>query len=313
MRLYNTYFLCKNYIDRIRELSWGKKEYNNTEEYDLRLNHWKDITSYLETLEKIDILKENVEAILKNKYSYDENKNALYMTLNIANEIKENHRVLISKMETIIALYESLNIKSTKDGVDIKIPECSSFKEYIQFVKDIDFVFCQCPLISQCDEEIVFNAVDVGSMWLTFFIKAEAGSHIILNALAKMSDIALKIRLNTLVIKQQEEILEMMRKRNEISAEIIDGFKKMKKVMLDEAVSELEQQCNVNISDPEDRDRAARSLETLAVLIDRGVEIYSSIDAPKETKDLFPFKEDMPIISEELQSLIGEKNKRNSM
>lgn len=55
-------------------------------------------------------------------------------------------------MTVIVNLYESLDTREAQQGIDIKIPSCESFKEYIQYMKDIDFIFSQCPFISQSDE-----------------------------------------------------------------------------------------------------------------------------------------------------------------
>ena len=102
-------------------------------------------------------------------------------------------------------------------------------------------------------------------------------------------------------------MLETMRQKNAIGQEVIDVFKKMKDKMLDESVSELEQECKMSITDPEERDRARRSIETLAELIEKGVEIYSAIETPEEIKVLFPFSDDSPTIPEGLLKLIESK------
>lgn len=83
----------------------------------------------------------------------------------VLNEIK-------IRLDSVVKLYESLEAGEAKEGIDIKIPRCNDLKEYIQYMKDIDFILSQCPFISGSGEEIVFNTVDVGSMWLSLFIKA---------------------------------------------------------------------------------------------------------------------------------------------
>lgn len=81
----------------------------------------------------------------------------------------------------------------------------------------------------------------------------------------------------------------------------------MKDIMLDDSVTILEQECDMSITDPEERDRARRSLDMLAELIDKGVEIYSAIETPEEVKVLFPFSDDSPVIPEGLLKLIEDK------
>lgn len=54
--------------------------------------------------------------------------------------------------------------------------------------------------------------------------------------------------------------------------------------MLDNGVSEMESECDLKLKNEEDRDRARRSIDTMATLIDKGVEIYSAIETPEEIK-----------------------------
>lgn len=311
MRLYNIYYLCKTSIDEIRDIHLEKIQIGETREYDYNVKNWNNLFMCCEVLVQIDFLKEDIEKLLTYMDEASDNKlsNYLRMTPMIAKSFEEYRKKIISKMELVIELYQSLGIEDSEIGIDIKIPKCYSLREYMQFVKDIDFVFSQCPLISQCNETINFNTVDIGSMWLSFVIKSVVGSSIILNVIAKMVDIALKIRTRSIINKQQEEVLEALRQKNEVGAEVIEAFEKLKKAMLDESVKELEKECNTEIKDPEDRDRAGRTLEILSIIIDKGVEIYSAIGVSKEIQAQFPFKEDSPIITEEFQKLIEDKEK----
>ena len=111
------------------------------------------------------------------------------------------------------------------------------------------------------------------------------------------------------VLKQQDEMLKTMQQKNEIGNEVIDVFKKMTEKTLDDAVSEMENECKMTLSDPEERDRARRSLDIYAQLIDKGLEIYSSIETPKEIKVQFPFIENSPELPEGLLKLIEDKSK----
>ena len=80
---------------------------------------------------------------------------------------------------------------------------------------------------------------------------------------------------------------------------------------MDEKVSEFEKECDTKITDPEERDRTARTIEKLAILVDKGVEIYSSIETPDEIKVMFPFTENAPLLPEGLQKLIEAKEEND--
>ena len=58
---------------------------------------------------------------------------------------------------------------------------------------------------------------------------------------------------------------------------------------MSQAVKEIEEQNSENrLSDGEERGKAEKSLEKLAELMDKGVEIYTSIDTSKDIQVLFP-------------------------
>ena len=303
MRLYNIYYFCDITVETIKKIKFLPNSSSNI----YIVDGWKDALESMLLLRKISFLSEYVDEIINNIPVYERERNQPKIDRDTYSCVEKNVKKLQVKLETVIELYESMERGEAKEGIDIKIPKCDSFKEYIQYMKDIDFVLSQCPFISKTDEEIVFNTVDVGSMWLSFFINATAGKHLILGTLSKMSELALKIKSNNVVIKQQEELLKTMQQKNEIGQEVIDTFKIMKEKILDDSVSEIEQECGMTITDPEDRDRARRSINTLAELIEKGVEIYSAIETPEEIKVQFPFSDDSPAIPEGLLKLIETK------
>lgn len=306
MRLYNVYYLCKVSIDGIKGLDYRKNEYQNGQS-DITVLGWQKAVQSYEVVSEIDFLKEEVKVLLAAIPTYAQNNDDPNVSIATYNAVRSWNYQLLTKMQVIIDMYESQETGEIQAGIDIKVPKCDSFKEYIQYLKDLDFVFSQCPLISQSSEEIVFNTVDVAPMWLSFFIKAEKGKNYILSTLAKMTEVAMKVKANWVVVKQQEDILKRLQQSNEIGEEVIEAYKKVKNAMLDDSVTDLENACDSKIDNPEDRDRAARAIEIFAQLIEKGAEIYCSIDTPEEIKVQFPFTENAPIIPEGLLQLVEKK------
>lgn len=307
MRLYNVYYLCKVSIDGIKGLDYRKNDYPNGQS-DITVLGWKKAVQSYEIVSEIDFLKEEVEVLQAAIPAYAQNAEDPNVSMATYNAIRSWNYQLLTKIQAIIDLHESVgDTVEAQAGIDIKIPKCDSFKEYIQYLKDLDFVFSQCPLISQSSEEIVFNTVDVAPMWLSFFIKAEKGQNYILSTLSKMTEVAMKVKSNWVVVKQQEAILKRLQQSNEIGAEVLEAYKKVKNAMLDDSVTDLETACESQITNPEDRDRAARSIEIFAQLIEKGAEIYCSINTPEEIKVQFPFTENAPIIPEGLLQLVEKK------
>ncbi len=307
MRLYNVYYICNATVNCIKNVTIVSKN-NSGASTTYLVKNWKDILENLYVLRKLPFLRSKVDMTITSIPVYARDLTTPEINVNAYSIFKNHITELAIQLETVVKLYESMENGDAQAGIDIKIPQCSSLKEYIQYMKDIDFIFNQCPFISKSDEEIIFNTVDVGSTWISFFIKATAGKNFIFSALSKLTELAVKIKSNINVLKQQDEMLKTMQQKNEIGNEVIDVFKKMKDKTLDDAVSEMEKECDMSITDPEERDRARRSIELYVNLIDKGLEIYSSIETPKEIKVQFPFTEDSPELPEGLLKLIEDKS-----
>lgn len=189
-------------------------------------------------------------------------------------------------MGTIIELYENMNIKNGEKGLDIKLPPCDNLKVYISYLKDIDFIFSQCPFL-QCESEILkFGSVDVGSNWIKLTL-ATASTCMILNNTAVLMDKALILRSHYISIEQQEETLKSIQLKNELTSAQIETFNLLRKTYMNTAISLLENDIG-KLDNPEERDKAERSLEKLELLLERGCEIYATLDAPEEIQALFP-------------------------
>ena len=220
--------------------------------------------------------------------------------------IKEKLAKITYSVETMVKLSDMMDMGKTESGVDIKIPKCSSLKEYMWYLKEIDFIFTQCPYLLHDKEEIKFNNVDVGSQWIVFVISGITASYYILNNLAKLIQKAIELKSNILVCKQQEEFLEEYKKKNNVLEETITLFKEMKQEIMDKCVADLEADIG-ELHDHEERDKVKRTVEDLVVLMDKGVELYSSIETPKEIKVLFPMNKDTAILPDNITKLIENK------
>lgn len=65
------------------------------------------------------------------------------------------------------------------------------------------------------------------------------------------------------------------------------------------------------ITDPEEKTKLEKSLEKLSDLVDKGLEIHTSIETPKEIKVLFPFVETQKTLPDNLLKYIEDKSKGN--
>lgn len=198
---------------------------------------------------------------------------------------------------------------TSQPGIDIKIPSCNSLKEYIKILDDIDFVFTQCPYLIDENEEIKYKGTDVGSDWITFAIimsTTTSTSFIILNNLASIMNKVITLISNKKILDMQNEELKTMQLKNEVTQETIDIFKKLKEVTYKKYVNELQDELG-ELKDGEEEGKVSKSLEKLVNLIDKGVEIHTSIETPKEIKVLFPFAETQLSLPNSLLKYIEDK------
>ena len=216
-------------------------------------------------------------------------------------------------MQGVVDLYESMHDGISQPGIDIKIPSCESLKDYIKILDDIDFIITQCPYLRNENEDIKYRGTDVGSDWITFAIimsSTVSASFVVLNNLASLMNKAIQIKSNKKVLDMQDEILKTMQSKNEATQETVDAFKKMKKITYKQYVDELQNELG-RLENGEEEGKVAKSLEKLANLLDKGVEIHTSIETPKEIKVLFPFVETQQTLPDSLLKYIEDKASSN--
>lgn len=306
MRLYSMYFLCKNNVEEIKSIKEAVRNPNsNSIKY---LAGWDKTVITLNKLASVPCLRESVEKLYESvpvmyrdraRFDFDNSTFTAFFAAKTE---------LIARMETVIALYENSHIESNDSiGFDIKLPEFSSIKEMAKCINDIEFVLNHCPFLNKVDGEIKYKSADTGSFWLTFAVVGTSATVILLN-LSKIVEAAIRIKSQVVTVKQQEEVLRSMELRSDIAADVIDSFKKVNKTLTDRCVNELEAELG-ELPNREDADKVGKSIELLAGWMDKGLQIYSAIDAPEEVKVLFPPQEEQPLLNDDVIKLLEAKSK----
>ena len=169
----------------------------------------------------------------------------------------------------------------------------------------MEFIIDHCPFLKRDDATIKYRSTDTGSFWITFLVVG-AGAAFLLTNLSKVVDAAVKVKSHMVTVKQQEELLRSMELKNELVTGFLTTFNKINKQLTDQCVTELEENIQ-KTADGEEFDKAGMSLEKLALWMDKGLQIYSTIDASEEVKDLFPKQENTELISNEVLKLLEMK------
>lgn len=280
MRLYNIYRLCKQYIGIINL----KNITNEGQTY--RIENWIEFQKALSVLGKIPILEKYTTSYIENVPEFVREKEIPGFdsdTARTLNSIKNN---ISNIMRVITEFYESMNISNGENGIDIKLPPCEDLKEYINYLKEFDFIFSQCPFLQCEDETLKFESVDVGSNWIRLAVTSTSAC-ILLSNIGSVVDQAFSLRSHYINIRQQEEMLKASQLKNDLAKEQKQTFDLLRKAYMDDAINQLQKQC-CELADGEEKGKAETSLKKLCELIDKGAEIYASIDAPEEVQVLFP-------------------------
>lgn len=308
MRLYNIYYTCKAALNGLKQI---KEE--SLQNGAKRLDGWSIGKQALESLFNIDFIKNDANKLYNILSPIDREKEKPDIGSNTFNEFAVAYKKLIAKLESVVALYESMRDGTSKPGIDIKIPTCDSLKDYINILDDINFVITQCPYLKDENEEMKYIGTDVGSDWVTFAIvmsSAVSAGFVILNNLASIMNKVISLKSNKKVLDMQEEMLQSMKLKNNIAKETLDTFEEMKKITYKKYVDELQDELG-KLKDGDEEGRVSKSLEKLANLIDKGVEIHTSIETPKEIKVLFPFAEPQQSLPDGLFKYIEDKASQN--
>lgn len=303
MRLYNVFYVCKMCLPAIKRVSvMGLSNDPNV----YLIKNWGECKKTLDALKGIECFSGKISAIY-GLLDWQVGRGEIRLPAGDKGAFCSHMKELECAVEIMVKLCDDMEMGKADSGIDVKIPKCDSLKEYMGYLKEIDFIFSQCPYLLHEKEQVKFNNVDVGSQWLTFVVIGVSGAFYILNNLARLVQKAVAIKSNILVYKQQEEALKEMQLKNEVLDETIEAFvKDFKQGILNQSVSELESEIG-ELQNGEERDKVKKTLEDMAVLIDKGVEIYSSIETPKEIKVLFPFQEDTVVLPDNILKLIEDK------
>ena len=301
-------YTCKKHIEYVKNMKVTNK--TTAREATWSIKSWAERSKVLNELAKMKPLRtparevyEAIPVVYRDQDEFD-----------ISGTVKDRFVAargkLIVAMETVIDMYETINPKKVIDedyGFDIKMPEFDDLGEFSKCMEDLDFVMKQCPYLNDKDGQIKYGSIDVGSTWLTFIIVG-VGATTVMTNLAKIVDIAIKIKSHITTVKMQEEALRSVEIRDEIAAEVLDAYKKANRILTQNSVAELERELG-ELKDGEEKDKAGKTLEKLGYWMDKGMQIYSSIDAPVEIKDVFPLQQETNFLSDDLIKLLENKEK----
>lgn len=303
MRLYTMYYLCKVKRDVFRNVK-GKQTAPNTDEYEI--DRWAEIRKGIDDLYAIESLRaylDNVYHTVPTPYKYLDyvnfDRNMLTIFINSLDKLN-------IAINTIIKLYESLGYEESENNLEIRLPEGLELNEMSKLTDDLNFVFQQSPFIEREQGNGKILKTDVGSIWLVLI-----GSSAFLTSVGYMVNISVKARADFIAIRQSEAMLGEMKIKEELLDEIKQSFIEQKNIIMEKHISELSEKTGKKIKDGEEQGKAIACLERLDKWLDRGMQIYASIDTPREIQTLFPEQPELKLLNKDQMKYIEEKKADN--
>ena len=296
MRMKYVYHLLKKHYDTLNEFELINETYKigTTSNNRGKVDNWQETRVALTEISNIPIFRNFCVMVLENPFMASD-KDSFYIPYDTYQVIKNSYQKFMVELEAIIKFFETSGFSTYESGFDIKMPPTDNLNDFANNISLINKAINQCPYFNIENEKITLQKTDIGSIWFEFFVIA-TGSSIILFNLAKLLDKCIKIKSHYTTLKQQEELYKTAGLANEQLNTIIDCNKKVLTSITNECINELKEEIpEIELKD-DATERVRYTLETFYKLMDKGLEVYASIDAPKEIKDLFPTSDEMQFL-----------------
>ena len=293
MRMKYVYHLLKRNLDTLENFQLVNDPYkigNSTTNRGKVLN-WQASRLALLEIKRIPMFNDFSSSILEDQYFANE-KDSFYIPYETYQKIYNNYNHFMVQAKTIISFFDSVGFSENECGFDVKMPNTDDFDEFSKNIELFNKALNQCPFLCIENEKLKLKKADIGSIWFEFFIIA-SGSSIILANLAKIVDKCLKIVSHYKTLKIQEELYKQAKIGTEQMKTIVECNTELIKSLTDKYITELKDEIpDIEIKD-DGNERVRYTLDSLVKLMDKGMEIYASIDASQEIKDLFPTSDDI--------------------
>lgn len=259
-----------------------------------KVSNWPASRLAFLEIRRIPLFTNFSNMILEDPYFANE-KNDFYIPFDTFQKIQIEYKHFMIQVNTLLSFFESVGFSENECGFDIKMPTTDDFDEFSKNIDLFNKALNQCPFLCIENEKITLKKTDIGSIWFEFFIIA-TGSSIILANLAKIVDKCIKIISHRKTLKQQEELYRQAKLGTEQIENLVECNKKVITALTDECIKELKEEIpDIEIKD-DGNERIRYTLDSLVKLMDKGMEIYASIDASQEVKDLFPTSDDLILL-----------------
>jgi len=213
----------------------------------------------------------------------------------------KNAKLILSKSIELISEFFS---NDAEDQVNIKLPNDITLSELSEIIKDIDYIFNKCRVLSGLNnkESVIIRKVDTGSIWLIIGISTVA----VITAIGGLTKMALEICQKVLDVRKGIHQIRVLKS----GANVIEAMEKevLAKIKVESRIAA--ETFLKNIKTTETNDEANENITSLAIGIEKminlyfkGVEIYASLEEPKDVASAFPNQNEIANLTNEILKL----------
>ena len=313
MRLTYMYYLIKNNYQPIADLTMERCTDQTPRGITFHygtIDNWLSAKSALDNLSVIDYFQDEINSMLEcvdkrhSQNDHIEFDDTSYL------QFCASCNILKSKMEITLDFCKSLGLKSEQMGFDIKMPPTNDFNDFADNIASLKKVLQLCPYLNIDGESVEIYSVDIGSIWMKFAVASTAAvTAVTLSNLATLVDKSVKIRSHMLTYRQQQDECRMQEVADDLLENIIDTHNQLLEHQKNKVLKELQSELDNGTGEPlshEEEEQLRVSMEQLIDLIDKGMEIYASVDSSDEIKDLFPTSDEIQSLPTPAKMLTGE-------
>lgn len=313
MRLRNIYIICRDNIETIDTISFAQLTGSYSGYW--QVTGWEKASKVIvNELFSIEFLKEKAEELIKCIPEIYQTFDSFKVLSSEGNKILTARKMLRESMADVISLYESMGLEPKESlGVDVRLPDCKDFAELKKCIDDLDFILYKNPLFRDETENLEFKSADVGSLWLTFAVigAGAVSTSIFLNNLVAFLDKCVVVHSHRLTLQQQKVQVEAMKMEKEAKETFLNSLEQLYKSQVATVVHELEKETNKKLQNGEEIGIVEQAFEKMNILLEKGLQIYSTIESPQEVKALFEPLEMKYISVSSGTKLIEEKTEEN--
>lgn len=191
--------------------------------------------------------------------------------------LKQNSFIVFQGLEDVLG-------KQHEYAVNIKLPQIHDLNGLQNIVSELDKIFNQLLVNEYVKGKITLDSFDTGSFWLGFIIEGL----IALTLFASFIQLVMSIKAKKL---QDDRFIEETKTRqisNELRQELSNQLLQQTQLLRKQQIRQMIKDGGISDKDHEYQKRIDHCIDLMMQLIDKGVQVVPSLNAPDDVKSKFP-------------------------